>query len=353
MPVLQYYFVDGSHVIFNKYIIDNGIIKNKKGDPMAYTKSAKIYNTCSVTDDCGKRRNILVGRAIVSSIHGPPPSLAHTADHKDKNPENDTDENLRWLCKSGQVYNREMPETYKSAFVIVKDGIEKTIKGWVEYLKDNKNHMGREYTGSMINRYARKKLHGFAFKEYPDLLGEIWKEIADSKTIKGHWKISNMSRVKYITKYTEHVLSGERLCLRGGYPAIRLNGKIWLCHILAFMTFFPDDYAAKKTNELILHEDDDKMDFRPHKLRIGTQKENTTDAHDNGCHDDTQRVRMRCVSYINDIFEKEHDSQHDAIRYLKTKSIGYDKATDSNISKALNPIYKSNFAYGRTWKLVE
>ena len=29
----------------------------------------------------------------------------------------------------------------------------------------------------MINHYAQKKQHGFAYKKYPDLLGEIWKDV--------------------------------------------------------------------------------------------------------------------------------------------------------------------------------
>ena len=132
---LEYYFEDGTHVIFNKYTIENGVIKNKKGEPLRYTKKGK-YNRCGVRDNDGKRsRSILVGRAIASSIHGPPPTLTHTADHKDKNPENDTDENIRWLCKPGQVHNRDCPETQKSAFIVIKDGVEKTLKEWVDNLK--------------------------------------------------------------------------------------------------------------------------------------------------------------------------------------------------------------------------
>ena len=60
---------------------------------------------------------------------------------------------------------------------------------------------------------------------------------------------------------------------------------------------------------------------------------------------------MKCISYIDGVLEKEFDSQNDAMRYLKSN--GYDRANHSNICKALNPKYKSNFAYGRTWKLVE
>lgn len=321
---------------------------------MSYSKNQAGYNICSLYDDYGKRLSIRIARAIASSIHGSPPTLAHTADHKDKNPDNDTDENIRWLCKPGQVYNQERQETLKSAFVIINNGIEKTANDWVDHLRGEKNSFGRDYTSKRIREYARKKYHGFSYKEYPDLREEIWKEVPGSKSIQGRWEISNMSRVKYITKNAENVLSGERINLNKGYPIIGFNGREWYCHILSFMTFYPEEYANKKTNEIVLHEDDNRYDFRPHKLRLGTQKENTIDAHDNGKYDGKKSMRMRCASYINDIFEKEHVSQSDAVIYLKTK--GYLKADVSGISQALekykNQPDKTVIRYDRIWKCV-
>jgi hypothetical protein len=237
-----------------------------------------------------------------------------------------------------------MPSIKKDAFIVCKDGVEKTINEWVVYLKDEKNKLGREYTGKMITKYAHQKQNGFSYKEYPDLHGEVWKDIIDSKNWKGYWRISNMNRVKYTTNHAENVLSGERLGLKSGYPTIA-HGQ---CHILAFAAFFPEEYANKKPNEIVLHTDDDRLDFRPHKLRLGTCSENMKDAYDNGKYDGTKAARMRCVSYIKDVFEKEHDSQHDATRYLKT--IGCHKATVGKISQALSGDRKT--AYGRTWKKI-
>jgi len=345
---LEYYFENGTHVIFNKYTIENGVIKNKQtGKTLNYSRNKARYNICSLYDDCGKRLSIRISRAIASTILGPPPTQAHTADHKDRNRENDTDENIRWLCKSGQVYNQERQETLKSAFVIIKDGIEKTANDWVDHLRG-------DYTPKKIREYARKRYHGFSYKEYPDLREEIWKEVPGSKSTQGRWEISNMSRVKYITKHAENVLSKERINLSKGYPIISFNERDWYCHILSFMTFYPEEYANKKKNEIVLHEDDNRCDFRPHKLRLGTPKENTTDAHDNGKYDGKKSMRMRCASYINDIFEKEYTSQSDAVIYLKTK--GYLKADVSGISQALEK-YKNQpdkivIRYDRTWKCI-
>jgi len=128
------------------------------------------------------------------------------------------------------------------------------------------------------------------------------------------------------------------------YPRIVLGQ----CHVLAFAAFFPEEYAAKKPEEIILHQNDDKLDFRPHMLRIGTKSENMIDAHDNGCHDGTKTARVKCASYVNGEFEKEHDSKSDAVRYLK--SIGFSRADERNINKMLSD--ERQTAYKRTWKLA-
>ena len=350
---LKYYSKDGTLAEFKKYTIDNGVIKNAKGEPIAYSQNKAGYNTCSVTDDNGKKRNLRVARAIASTIYGPPPTLAHTADHKDKNRENDTDDNIRWLCKKGQSLNQDRPETFKTAFLVDRYGEnEKTVNEWADYLnsRGEKNPFDREYTKGMINKYAQNKQHGFEYKKYPDLPGEIWKEIIDSKNKKGRWEVSDMNRFKYITNHVENVLSGDRLGLNNGYPTVTINEKQWKCHILAFMTFFPEEYANKKPDEMVLHEDDDRLDFRPHKLRLGTRSENGKDAHNNGKYDGTKTARMKCVSYIDGVYELMHDSQHDAMRYLR--HIGYKKASNGGISNALNDKSTSNIAYGRTWKLI-
>ena len=351
---LEYDFKDGSHVKFDKYTIDTSgiIINNITGEVLSVHKSGS-YNRCRVYDNSKKSRMIRVCRAIASTFIGRPWTTKHTVDHKDRDSTNDTLGNIRWLCNSGQQYNRNMSETNKSSFIFVKDGTEKTAKEWIEYLKDQKNHFGREYTMKMINYYAVKKHYGFSFKKYLNLPDEVWKRILSSDNKRGYWDISNMNRIKYVTKHAENVLSGDRICLNGsGYPVIGINGKQWLCHILSFMTFFPKEYAAKKPEEIILHKNDDKLDFRPHMLRIGTNSENMIDAHDNGCHDGTKTARMKCASYVNGEFEKEYISQMDAERYLK--SIGFEKASFTNISKALEAYRDGRVVkrYKRTWKVV-
>ena len=349
---LNYHFVDGTHIIFDKYIIDiSGNVINKKSGRKVKFRKKGDYNACSVIDDDGKTRDIQIGRALASTFIGPPITLKHTADHIDRDPDNDTLGNIRWNCKSGQRENQVRPDTMKTAFVVVKDGVEKTANEWVAHLKGNDNHNGRGYTQKKIREYARRKQYGYSYKEYRDIPGEIWKKVINSETSQGRWEISNMNRVKYATKYAENVIEGVLLCLDGkGYPIISINGKKWPCHILSFMTFFPKEYAVKKQNEMVLHEYDDKLDFRPHRLRLGTQSENTTDAYNNGKYIGTKSARVICFSYINSVLEKEHESLTDAVNYLKAK--GFEKASKIGISKSLEAFKEGKVStrYGRTWK---
>jgi len=358
---LEYYFVIAKvlvHVIFNKYTIgENGVVRHKKsGKALRYKTNKGGYQTVGVLDASGKKRGILIGRALASTFIDPPPTKAHTADHKDKNRANDTLANIRWLCKRGQRINQDRLDTKKDACLVVRDGEEKTFNEWVDYLNSNdeKNHMGREYTLAMIQQYAQKKQHGFSHKKYPDLPGEVWKDVEGSKTKKGTWKISNMNRIKYVTKFAENVFEKDRLGLRNGYPMIGINGKQWLLHVIVFMTFFQDKWANKKPDEMVLHKEDDRMDFRPEMLYLGTRSQNGKDAHDNGKYDGTLKERQKCESYIDGVLEKEHESQEAAAEYLRSEK-GIDKAKQSNISMALSGTKKNGspkVRYGRTWVLV-
>jgi len=351
VKTLEYYFEDGSHVIFKKYTCNAlGIIKNvKTGKTPSYGNEE--YNVCGVTDDNGNQRHIRVARAVASTFLGKPPTPKHTADHKkSKQKKNDALTNIRWHDRNGQRANQIRPKTSKAAFIIVKDGIEKTVNEWVAHMNAEKTPKEREFTKKMISHYAQKKQHGFAYKEYPDLEGEKWLEIKDSENDQGRWEISNMNRVKYITNHAENVLWGERLGRIDGYPRVKIIGKNWKCHILAFAAFHSEIWAAKKPEEIVRHENDDREDFRPHKLRLGTQTDNMKDAHNNGKYDGTKSARKKCASYIDGEHETDHLSLADAAEYLKSK--GYPKASRQSISQTLSDKYKSNTAYGRTWKCI-
>ncbi|AGE57875.1 hypothetical protein PBCVNW6652_064R [Paramecium bursaria Chlorella virus NW665.2] len=350
---LEYYFEDGSHVIFEKYTIDTlGVIRNKtSGKTPGYGNG--MYNECIVLDDAGKPRHIRIARAVASTFIGKPPTSSHTADHiESKQKKNDTLKNIRWLCKSGQRDNQKRPETYKAAFIIVNDGVEKSAKEWVYHMNATKALEQCEYTVGMITHYAKKKQRGFAYKEYPDLPCEDWMEIPWSKNGQGaQWKISNMNRMKFITATgAENVLEGNSLCLAEGYPSVCINRKKWKCHILAFMMFREAEWELKKDDEMVLHEDDAKDDFRPHKLRLGTDSDNKKDANNNGKRDGAKTARMKCASYIDGVKEREFKSQTEAAEFIYSNKISKSNVDGIKCKICLALSGERLSAYKRTWK---
>lgn len=355
MTTLEYYAYDGSHMIFTKYkITEEGVIINvdTKKVKSHYTNDDG-YNRVSVRDDDGTPRSILIGRALASTFIGKPPTTEHTADHIDRNRLNDTKANIRWLHKEGQADNQTRPAELNSAFTITREDDngnyeEHTAKEWVEVLKDERTRLGRKYTANCISHYARDKLYGFRYKTFQNLPREVWKVVKGSKNNKGgEWQISSRGRVKYVTSYAENVLTATQLHKSGGYPVIRINGVRKKCHEISFMTFSPKRYACRKKGDVIMHIEDNKLDFRPHKLCLGSKGDNGTSAHDNGSYDGTQKARKTCISYINDVFEKEHASIIDAVRYLREND--YPRAVISNISISIRDNLKR---YNRTWKTI-
>jgi len=344
---LKYYF-ENNHKVrmdFDKYTFDEyGVVRNKKGEALRPKKNEAGYRSVEVQDASGKPRDI--GRALANTFIGPPPTQEHTAD---QTPANDILENIEWATKKEQRYNCTMPDTDKDAYLVDRDGEEKTKKEWADYFnsKGEKNPYGREYTVGMIQRYAIKKQHGFSYKEYPDLEGEVWKDVEGSDTKQGMWQVSNKNRVKYVSNNAENVLEGERLGLLNGYPMIYFNEKQWLLHVVVFMTFFPDEWANKKPGEMVLHKEDDKLDFRPEMLYLGTRSKNRKD-------DGTKSARQKCASYIDGVFEKKHESQEAAVEYLRLN--GCDKAYSNSISLALSSTNKNGspmVRYGRTWRRID
>ncbi|ABU43917.1 hypothetical protein AR158_C372L [Paramecium bursaria Chlorella virus AR158] len=343
---VEYYYKDGRHDIFDKYFADKSgrIINKKTSVEMPQRKTKEGYKFVDLTNNDGKRKTLFVHRIIASTFIGRPPTLLHSPDHKHRDRTNNSLDNLTWKDPKEQRANQERPDTYNSAFVVVRDGVEKTINEWLEYLKDEKTLRGNAYTYSVIQHYAQRKTNGFSYKVFDDLPGEIWKEVPESKNRIGHWEISNMKRVKYVTKYAANVFDISKLSTISGYPLIFINGRQWLVHIVCFQTFYPKEYAAMKPDDMILHEDDDPMDFRPEKLRIGTRSQNMKDSYDNGKRNDTKSARKPCISYVAGVREKEHISISEAVQYLKEHD--WPKATSSGIRAGIENNRK---AYDRMW----
>ncbi|ABT14460.1 hypothetical protein PBCVNY2B_074R [Paramecium bursaria Chlorella virus NY2B] len=350
---LRYFKDDGEFEIFDDYTIDtNRNIERKDGTRSPKPRILNGYLSVNIR----KNRKIYtrsIARAMLSTFFGPPPDLSFTADHIISERKLDDDlSNLRWLDESGQNNNRHMPETHKDARIIVNElfpGDEFTAKEWVGlYTKPD----GTKYHENNFTRWAREKKKEFSYKTYDDIDEEEWKIVGDPD--KNHVEVSNKNRVKDVIMMSsgreEHVSTSEQLCLTGGYPSKQIDGESYLLHILVFQLWYPDEWKNKKKNEMVLHKEDDRLDFRPENLRLGTRKTNGKDAHDNGKYDGKKTARQSCVAYDGDIIVNEFDSIIEAARYLLKYN---DNLTIDVARSGIRRARKKEKDYkGFTWKCV-
>ncbi|AGE58277.1 hypothetical protein PBCVNY2B_247R [Paramecium bursaria Chlorella virus NY2B] len=339
---MMYFKDDGEREVFDDYTIDtNRVVERKDGTRSPTPRILNGYMRVDVSKN-KKSYGRSLARAMLSTFLGPPPDLKFTTDHIiSENKLDDDLSNLRWLHKSGQKNNQNRPETLKSARLIVNDLFpddELTAKEWCElFTKSN----GKKYTHRTVLEWALTRENGFSYKTYEKINDEEWKIVGNPD--KDHVEISNMNRVKEVTfsksgYREEHVLTVDQLSLKNGYPSKVIDGENHYLHILVFQLWYPDLWANKKENEMVLHREDNRFDFRPKNLRLGTGSENTTDAHDNGKYDDTKSARQACIAY-KDGEELSFKSMHDAARYLvehihdlkfDVARIGVHRALDKN-----------------------
>ncbi|AGE57788.1 hypothetical protein ATCVNTS1_840L [Acanthocystis turfacea Chlorella virus NTS-1] len=345
MTTLQYYSAKGVLTVFDEFTIDKtSVITNTKTrNVMFHHKNDDGYNIVNVRLD-GEPKQIRVARAMASTFIGSPPTLHHTAEHKDGNRGNDTLNNIIWEDKRGQRKNQTRSSEYNTAYLIVNGKYELTANEWADvYSTPN----GKRYAACTIAYFARDRKHGFRYKTFSNIRGEVWKAVPGSKSTKGEWFISNKNRMKYKTKHSENVLTVDQLTKSTGYPVVKINGKTRYCHYLSMETFRPKEYAAKLPGDIILHKNDNKLDFNPYRLRWGTPPENCKDAHKNGKHSGTKTAQKPVASYIDGVFEQKHESLSDAAKYLRKK--GYLAVYGYAVGNAL----KSDVVcYDRTWKSI-
>ena len=347
---LRYFKDDGTFETFDDYTIDtNRVVERKDGGKYPTPRKHNGYMQVNVSKN-KKSSTRSIARAMLSTFLGPPPDLTFTADHIESERKLDDDlSNLRWLDQSGQKNNQKRPETLRSARLIVNDLFsddELIAKEWTELLTKPD---GTKYHEINFRIWARTKEYGFSYKTYDDIDEEEWKIYGDPD--ENHVEISNKNRVKDVTFSSvgreEHVRTADQLCLMGGYPVKNIDGEKYLIHILVFQLWYPDLWENRNEDEMVLHKEDNKLDFRPENLRLGTGSENMEDSYDNGKRDGTKTARQACVAYIDDK-EISFESIHDAAKYLvkHNEKLKFETAR-SGIHNNLN---KNKEYKGFTWK---
>ncbi|AGE54736.1 hypothetical protein PBCVKS1B_633R [Paramecium bursaria Chlorella virus KS1B] len=326
-------WIKGELVIFDKYEVNEvGCVRNKKTKyKVNITPDDNGYKSVGIVN-MNKRFRVKLHRIIISTFSDQIPKDDQTIDHLNRNRGDNTLNNLTWKTPTEQCINQERSKSRTDAFIIIKDGVEKTAKEW------------SELTGKSvitIQKRAQHNIKGFSYKEYTDLFGEIWKDIGNGN------KVSNYGRYGIYKNNNRKVFFPFELGCLNGYPRININGKPSLLHIVIFKTFNPDIYNNKSKKNIILHNNDNKMDCSITNLRIGTRSENGSDAHNNGKYDGTKTCRKPCVGIHKNTGKRvEFESLKDAEKWLMVN--GYPKARYNNIRKSIQN--KIKFAYDHIWQ---
>jgi len=343
---------------FSQYEINEECVIRNKTTLREQTKHIVYgyYVVQMVHDVTSKRRGRGVARLMLLSFIGPPPTTRHTADHIDRNPLNDSLENLRWATKTEQRNNQDRPTRYKNAEISVIRIDPVTLEETIFTSLGEAQKITGINKGNISNcaKGRQRIAGGFMWryeKESEDLSGEIWVKI--KKRDGGDYEedpkvdVSQLGRLRdrrcggVLKKKTTDYISESVNRENKRYPTISVGGKNnrYLHEIFATTLLGPPPDKTMVVN----HKNGDIFDTTLYNIEWVSRSENANHGHDAGKYDGkkTQRqvINGMCVC-SGEI--KDFQSIQDAARYLGNQKY------ESSIRQCLYGIRKT--AYGYTWE---
>ena len=146
-------------------------------------------------------------------------------------------------------------------------------------------------------------------------------------------------------KYIKGVHMSNQYSLREKFLQFYKNDQLLIEVEDKYDYLFGDDllneavYGSVYKAPLILHKNDNKLDFSPENLYFGSYPQNGIDAHDNGSFDGTLTERKSCVARLLDgTLVKRFDSRADAADWLISQ--GFEKAIRASITMVIDKFRK-------------
>jgi len=232
----------------------------------------------------GTQQKFNVARAVCEAFHGPPPSDQHTADHKDRDKNNNWSSNLQWSTKREQNLNREVPSVRKDRRTFQTSRTPCFTELVDEELKVENNHynltavqMRESVSRSRHPSGKHRGLRGLYWRYTPDKImsGENWMPLLNygESTLKRGYYVSDKGRIRTATG--THGASGKVLegylnlqgylesklaMVSGGYKTVAI-------HIAVCETFHGQRPTDKHTPD---HKNRNRQDNRAKNLHWAT-----------------------------------------------------------------------------------
>jgi hypothetical protein len=341
---------------FSNYEINEECVIRNKNTLREQTKHIVYgYHVVQMVHDAtGKRRGRGVARLMLLTFVGSPPTATHTADHIDRNPLNDSLENLRWATKREQRKNQNRA-SYKNSEI----GVVRIDPNTLEETKFKSLGEAQKTTGINIGNISncakgRQRIAGgFMWKyedESDDLPGEVWTRVKqrDGTEYEKDPKIdvSQFGRLRdrrcggVLKKKTSDYISESRNRENKRYPAISIGRENNRFIHEIFATTLLGSAPAKSM--VVNHKNGDIFDTSIDNLEWISRSGNTNHGHDSGKYAGKKTERQIVVrTCIKTGETKEFQSIQDAARYMGKQKY------ESCIRQCLYGRLKR--AYGYTW----
>ena len=128
---LKYFFKNGTVIETDKYTIDNiGFVRYAGREDGPKIDRVGNYAHIKISHN-NKRYKLHIARIIASTFIGPPPDAEYTADHKNRNRDDNHKDNIRWFTASSQRSNQVRSDTRNDALIVIKGDDEMISKEWL------------------------------------------------------------------------------------------------------------------------------------------------------------------------------------------------------------------------------
>jgi hypothetical protein len=336
VPV-QYLTSKNELVSYQNYETDGDIIRRTDNKhQMSIQVNEDGYKTVKLRKD-GKSHTCRISRLFLTTFKDNNPSLSNlTADHEDRNRNNDDVDNLCWKERSDQNKNRsayQQKNQWVPSCRINSVGVMKTYKNLEEAAIDmncDKQSICNWLTGKKSRKRDEHGGHySWKYMNEDDLDEELWKQVSNIH------HVSQFGRIKVkINDFYSSKRFAKEYTTSAGYPQIYINGSLRGIHLIIAEEFLPNP----DNKPYVHHKNGDRSNCDVTNLEWVTQRDNIIYANDDGARVGTSVDRIPTMSFnintgetmyfksmfdASEILQLRHDCICDCVNGKRKSHKGY------------------------------